>query len=168
LISDRETLIFDNSTSAFAVAKILDGFNQLTAIATNPGVFNVLMNSSKITLYSTGGLYSPQSNSFIGSVPEDFTVKMKISTCIIGAMGVSLEYGVTDPFPSEAVLKRKIITSADRVVLLVDHMKLNKISTEKVADIKNIDFIITDWKADKKIIKELSQKTNVIVASEQK
>jgi DeoR/GlpR family transcriptional regulator of sugar metabolism len=163
LISDRESLIFDNSTTAFELAKILDGFTQLTVMATNPEVFDALKAVNGITLYSTGGLYSPQTNSFVGATAEDFVSRRSISTCIIGALGVSLEEGVTDPYPSEASLKRKIVSCSDRVILLVDHMKFNRIATEKVAALDQIDCLITDWAVDPELVRQFSARTKVIV-----
>ena len=164
LISDRETIILDNSTTAYQLARLLKDRNQLTVIATNPGVFNELMQESNISLYSTGGLYSSQTNSFVGSAAEDFVSRLDITTCVIGANSVSLENGVTDPYPAEASLKRKMIAASRRTLLLADHNKFNRAATENVADIGKIDCIITDWKTDRALIEKLSERTRVIVS----
>ena len=164
LISDRETIIFDNSTTAFQLARLLRDRNQLTVIATNPGVFNELMHESNLSLYCTGGLYSSQTNSFVGSAAEDFVTRLDITTCVIGANSVSLENGVTDPYPAEASLKRKIIAASRRTLLLADHNKFLRATTEKVADIEDFDCIITDWKTDSALVEKLAEKTRVIVS----
>lgn len=165
LISDRETIVFDNSTTAYQLARLLGQRNQLTVIATNPGVFNELVHESNLSLYCTGGLYSSQTNSFVGSAAEDFVTRLNITTCVIGANSVSLERGVTDPYPAEASLKRKIIAASRRKLLLADHNKFLRATTEKVADIEDFDCIITDWRTDVALVEKLSEKTRVIVGS---
>lgn len=167
LISDRETIVFDNSSTAFQLARLLKNKHQLTVIATNPGVFYELMDEKDITLYSTGGLFSSQTNSFVGSAAEDFVSRLDITTCVIGANSVSVEGGVTDPYPAEAALKRKLVSAARRTLLLVDHNKFHRAATEKVADMADISCVITDWNADPRLVEKLSEKTRVIVARKQ-
>lgn len=164
LLKQRETLIFDNSTTACEVAKLLKHDVTMTVIATNPGVFNELSNSPGITLYSTGGLYSMQTNSLVGSAAEDFIDRLKTTTAILSAGCLSLEHGATESYPSEASLKRKMISSADRTLLLVDHNKLGRVGTEKVAELSEIDYIITDNGADKNYINDIGKHTKVLVS----
>ena len=164
LLKQRETLIFDNSTTACEVAKLLKHDVMMTVIATNPGVFNELSNSPGITLYSTGGLYSMQTNSLVGNAAEDFVDRVKITTAILSAACVSTEHGVTESYPSEASLKRKIFSAADRTLLLVDHNKLGRMGTEMIAKLSDIDVIITDSGADIGYIKLLEDHTKVLVS----
>ena len=165
LLGDNETLIFDNSTSACEVAKLLKS-ESMTVIATNPGVFNELANAVNITLYSTGGLYSMQSNSLVGSAAEEFVDRINITTSILSAACLSLGHGVTESFQSEASLKRKIIAASQRTIMLLDHTKHNKVGTEKIAELEEIDYIITDSGADEKFVSELSRRTSVIVCED--
>lgn len=164
LIGENETLIFDNSTSACEVAKLLKNASAMTVIATNPGVFNELASAKNITLYSTGGLYSMQTNSLVGSAAEEFVQRINITTAILSAGCLSIEHGATESYPSEASLKRKIIDVAQRTILLVDHTKLKCVGTEKIAEFKDIDCIITDSGADKAFVKQLRKRVKVIIS----
>ena len=163
LLRENETLIFDNSTSACEVAKLLKNASAMTVIATNPGVFNELASSANITLYSTGGLYSMQTNSLVGSAAEEFVQRINITTAILSAGCLSCEHGATESYPSEASLKRKIIEAAKRTMLLVDHTKLKCVGTEKIAELSDIDCIITDSGADEAFVKQLRKRVKVIV-----
>lgn len=166
LLAERETLIFDNSTTACEAAKQLKHDYTMTVIATNPGVFNELANSGGITLYSTGGLYSMQTNSLVGSAAEDFINRINITTAIISAGCISTQHGATESYPAEASLKRKIISKAGRTLLLADHNKFHKVGTERIAALSDIDCIITDSGADETYVAELQKQTNVIVCED--
>jgi len=163
LLGEGETLIFDNSTTACEVAKLLKHDHNMTVVATNPGVFNELSNSTGITLYSSGGLYSMQTNSLVGSAAEDFVNRIRITTAIISAGCVSAEQGATESYPSEAALKRKMIRKADRTLLLTVHNKLGSVGTERIAEWKDIGCLITDSKADENELSEIRKQTKVIV-----
>ncbi len=167
LLNKNETIIFDNSTSACEVAKLLKGRYFFTVIATNPGVFNELASAKNITLYSSGGLYSMRTNSLVGSAAEEFVKRIDITTCILSAACLSSELGATESYPAEASLKRKMIEAADRTLLLADHTKLGCVGTEKIAEFENIDYVITDSGADAQFVKALREKTKVIVCGEQ-
>ena len=59
------------------------------------------------------------------------------------------------------MLKRKIIEKSKKVIVLADYTKLGKISVEKIIDIDKIDYLITDSKADEKVLNSLRKKTTI-------
>jgi len=51
--------------------------------------------------------------------------------CIIGASGVSLEGGITTPYPMHTSLQKAIIFAAKTKILVCDHSKFDKTAMEK-------------------------------------
>ena len=164
LIKDGDTVLFDNSTTAFEVAKKLNNHRNLTVYTTSLNMANEIVKNKNIILYCSGGLYFRESTGFVGSAAIDFVSKLHVSKCIIGATGISGEYGITDPYISHIFLEKEIINAAEMVILVADHTKFGKVAIEKVAEIEDIDYIITDSKLDKNTQQDISNKTNLIIA----
>jgi DeoR family fructose operon transcriptional repressor len=164
LIEDGDSIIFDNSTTAFEVASRLHKFHNLTIYATNIEIANMLSQNEKIILFCSGGLYFRPSTGFVGKEAEDFISKVHAAKCFIGTSGISPEYGLTGPYHSHVDLERKIIAASDQVIVVADHTKFGKVAIDKVTDLQNVDYIITDSKVDPVKLDNVRKFTRVIVA----
>lgn len=58
--------------------------------------------------------------------------------------GVSVERGLTTPDPNEAQVKRLMVASARRTVLLADHTKAGQDHLVRFAELDDIDTWVTD------------------------
>jgi len=56
--------------------------------------------------------YFPASKGLVGSHAEAFVHSLKADVCIIGAGGVSVDAGITTPYPMHTALQKAIISSA--------------------------------------------------------
>jgi DeoR family transcriptional regulator, fructose operon transcriptional repressor len=162
-ISNGDSIIFDNSTTALEVAKRLGGFTNLTVYATNLQVANELANNDRIILHSSGCLYFRQSIGFIGRVAEEFVSQLHVTKCFVGTSGISIEHGLTCPYHFHVQLQQKIMAASEQVILVADHTKFGKVAIDKVADIADVDCIITDSRVDKEAIAAIRKITKVIV-----
>ena len=143
-IRSGQSLLFDNSTTAIEAAKHLHDIPNLTFYTTNLEISAIVSKYPDTILYCSGGYYFPESKGFVGLQAEEFVDRLHVDVCIIGASGISLEAGITNPYPMHSALQRKIIESADTVLLLADHSKFDKKAHEKAADLSEINRIITD------------------------
>jgi DeoR family fructose operon transcriptional repressor len=69
---------------------------------------------------------------------------INVDVAFLGTNGISSERGLTTPDPAEAEIKRLMVQSAQRTVLLADRSKVGHLSLCKHADIADIDLLITD------------------------
>lgn len=143
-IKPGQSIIFDNSTTAFETARHLRGIPKLTIYTTNIEIASLVSDFPDVILYCSGGHYFSDSKGFIGSHAENFVASVKADLCIIGASGISIETGITNPYSMHTVLQRKIIESAKQRIIVADHSKFEKTAMEKAADFSEIDMIITD------------------------
>ena len=144
LISEGQSIIFDNSTTALECAKLLDPSKKYIFYATGMETASVLATYDKSVLYCSGGYYFPASKGFVGAQAEAFVASIKADVCVIGASGVSLEDGVTTPYPMHTTLQKALIASAKKRILVCDHSKFDKSAMEKICELKDIDVIVTD------------------------
>ena len=144
LLRSGQSVIFDNSTTAIECAKFLDDSLKLTCYTTNLEIAQIIAKSGKHILYCCGGYYFPDSHGFIGHHAETFVASVKADVAIVGASGISIESGITNPYPMHNALQSRIIHSAKTCILLADHSKFDRIAMEKTCDLSDIDTLITD------------------------
>ena len=164
LIQEGDTLILDGSTTNIHIARAIKDFRNITVYTMSHWVLMELINSVDIILYCIGGLYSRELVHFVGSDLEYYMKKLHANKCIIGANAISPEHGVTGPYTQIVSIQKIIIESCDEVILAADHTKWGKVFDEKVANIEDFDYIIVDSNLDKKYIKQIKNKTKLILA----
>ncbi len=166
LIEAGQSVIFDNSTTALACARHLDINCNLTFYTTGIETAKVLSGYKNSVLYCSGGYYFPESEGFIGTGAERFVESLQADVCIIGASGITLEKGISTPYPMHVPLQRKIIASAKQVILVADHSKFGKVAMEWVAPIEDVDLIVTDSGIEDEVFSAFMKKTKIMIAQE--
>ena len=144
MICEGDTVLFDNSTTALEVARLLSDRKGITVYATNLEVASVLCQNRDIVLYVGGGYYAHDSMGFVGSFAEQFVEQIYADKCIVGTGGIHLKHGLTCPYPAHAALQRKIMAAADEVILVADHTKFGKAAPDRIAGLDAVDKVITD------------------------
>lgn len=164
LILSGQSIIFDNSTTALFCARHLNGIKGLTFYTTSLEAAAILSKYPDTVLYCSGGYYFHDSKGFVGTQAESFAESVEADICIIGASGISIEKGITNPYPMHSALQRKILESAKKRILLADHSKFGKVAIEKAAELSEIDIIVTDSHINNDILSEYRKHTEIIIA----
>ena len=164
LIKDGQSVIFDNSTTALECARFIDPQQTHTFYTTNIETASVLSTCPKSILYCSGGYFFPESKGFVGTQAESFISSINADVCVIGASGVSIEKGITTPYPMHTALQKAIISSAKTKILVCDHSKFEKIAIEKTAELSELDLIVTDSGLSDKLFSEFEKKVKIIRA----
>ena len=74
----------------------------------------------------------------------------------VGTNGVSAGFGLSTPDPDEAAVKRAIVRSARRVVVVADADKLGRELLVSFADLADIDVLVTDAAPDDELAAALA------------
>lgn len=166
MLLPKQTVIFDNSTTALECARQLDDKLNLTCYSTNLEIAYIIAKSANHILYCSGGYYFPDSTGFIGEHTERFVESVTADVAIIGASGISIEKGITNPYPLHNSLQNKIIKSAKKCILLADHSKFDRIAMEKTCELSCIDTIVTDSGISDEILKKYKKHVNIVIAND--
>ena len=70
--------------------------------------------------------------------------EINVDVAFLGANAISVERGLTTPDPAEAAVKRRMLASACKHIVLADHSKVGAVSLCQHADLADIDLFITD------------------------
>lgn len=164
LLSAGQSVIFDNSTTAAECARFLDDSLRLTCYTTSLEIAQIIAKNSNHILYCSGGYYFPDSHGFVGQHAEAFVAAVKADVAIIGASGISVEQGITNPYPMHNALQSGIIRSAKKCILLADHSKFDRVAMEKTCELSDIDTVITDEGISEEMLKKYQKHINLLLA----
>jgi DeoR/GlpR family transcriptional regulator of sugar metabolism len=91
--------------------------------------------------------------------------ELNADVLFVAASGVSLQKGLTDPTWLDSSIKKAMIRSSKRVILLIDPHKFDLVSSRTYASIDQVDSIITDRSISEDILQKYRlADVNVILA----
>lgn len=138
-----DQIVLDASTTTWYMAKELEDM-PLTVITNSIKVAIELSKKEQIKVISTGGLLLSKSLSYVGPLAERSLDNYYVNKAYISCKGLHLEEGLSDSVESQALLKKKMIKIADKTILLADSSKFGLRTFVQIANINQIDEIITD------------------------
>jgi DeoR/GlpR family transcriptional regulator of sugar metabolism len=166
-IGEQDTIALDASTTAWYMAKYMPDI-RITILTNSIKVALELNQKSNIKVISTGGVLSSASFSFVGPLAETALSNFHVTKAFISCKGVHLERGISESNELQALVKQKMITSADEVYLLSDYSKFGAQAFALVASWTRIHHVITDDKTDHGFLeqlREMSVKVTQLAAS---
>ena len=144
LIKNGDYIMFDSGTTTLEIARHLDKFHDLHIITNAINIAVELMAYKRFDVVFLGGNVRPQSLSTVGPLALNVLRNFSRYKLFLGVDSFSLENGISTPSLEEALLNQIMIQQADKVYAVFDSSKFNKRSYVHVADVKELDCIITD------------------------
>jgi DeoR/GlpR family transcriptional regulator of sugar metabolism len=143
-INDGDTIMLDSSTSALQVAQRIKNKNKITVITNSINVVTELAGAKDCKVISTGGILRESSMSFVGHMVEDAIRNFNVDIAVISCKGLDMTKGITESNEMEAEVKKSMVEAAEKVFLLADYTKLNKVSFLKMLKLDRVHTIFTD------------------------
>jgi DeoR/GlpR family transcriptional regulator of sugar metabolism len=82
----------------------------------------------------------------------------KAQQAFVGATALSLEHGLSTSDQLEAGVKKKIIERAERLIIVADHTKIEKVGLIEVASLEQIDVLVTGREVPPEIVEKYRQR----------
>lgn len=155
-IQPNERIVLDASTTAWYMASYLPDI-PLTVLTNSIKVTTELSSKEKIEVISTGGLLAQKSLSFVGPLAERSLDSYHVNKVFLSCKGVHLRRGISESNELQARVKQKMIDMADQVILLADSSKFGVQALTRVADLNQVDAIITDRNIAKETLDQLKE-----------
>lgn len=143
-IEDKDSIIIASGTTMLALAREITTPQKLTVITPALQVASELTRHLNIDILQLGGIIRKSSSSAVGSYAEEILNDFYCTKLFLGVDGIDFEFGVTTSDTMEAQLNRKMISVAQRTIVLADHTKFGKRGFSKICGLDEIDEIITD------------------------
>lgn len=133
-------------TTTWTLARQIRGFSGVTFVTNSTNVAIELKTNGYDDILLTGGRFRTPSDALVGPLAESAARKLYTDILFLGVHGIDISYGISSPNIMEASINRILMERAKRVILLVDHTKWGLQALAHIANIEEIDMIITDAK----------------------
>ena len=143
-IKDGDYIMFDSGTTTLEVARHLDRFNHLHIITNAMNIALELMAYKRFEVVLLGGNVRVNSQSTVGPLALSVLRNFRRYKLFLGVDSFSIENGVSTPSLEEALLNQVMIQQAAKVIAVFDSSKFNKRSYVHVANVNELDVVVTD------------------------
>lgn len=143
LIEPKQRILLDASSTAWYMAACMPDI-PLTVLTNSIKVAVELSSKERIEVISTGGILASRSLSYVGPLAERSLDAYHVDKAFFSCKGVHLERGASESNELQARIKQRMTGMADQVILLADSSKFGVQAFTHVADLNQIQVIITD------------------------
>jgi DeoR family transcriptional regulator of aga operon len=147
--AERHAVALSGGSTTAMVARALSKHRDLTIVTNSLTIATLVTTFPQLKVIMTGGLLRAQSLELVGVLAENTFNAINVGTAILGTDGISAEGGVTTHDETEARTNNAMVTHAGRAIVVADGTKIGRLTLAKVADIRQIDVLITDDSADR-------------------
>jgi DeoR/GlpR family transcriptional regulator of sugar metabolism len=147
MVSDGESIAFDASTTALAVARHLKsrgGWINLTVITNGLRIAGELAGYPGITVVMPGGFVRWEALSVVGQIGNGLFEQVNVQKAFLGAAGFTLESGLSDATEEEAQIKRLMAGAATEVIAIVDSSKWGRAAFATFCRTADVTAVVAD------------------------
>lgn len=161
-ILENDSVMIASGTTLQALARAIGPMGKLTVITSSLNVTLELIKFREVEVLQLGGYVRHSSSSVVGNYASHILENVSCSKLFLSVDGIDLDYGLSTTHLEEAQLNKKMITAAQKTILLVDSSKFGKKSFAKICGLDQIDEIITDKGVPTMIVEKLEERGIVV------
>jgi len=147
LVQSGHSLILDVGSTALAVAEALVRRTELreVTVITNGLTIALALEAAgpRFTVLVTGGTLRPLQHSLVNPGASVFLEGVHADLAFIGCNGIDVERGVTNVNFPEGEVKRRMVASSARAVLIADGAKLRQVHLGLIGAVEDFGLLIT-------------------------
>lgn len=147
LVSPQQTVILDAGSTVLALARNLRA-RPLTVITNSLDVAAVFAGDQAVSLLVSGGQWDPVARYLSGEQALKAVTAHRADWVFLGTCGLHADVGMTVQHAPDATMKRAMLASGLRAVLLADHTKFGELSPHFVGRLDAIHIVVTDKRTD--------------------
>ncbi|MEU2732403.1 DeoR/GlpR family DNA-binding transcription regulator [Streptomyces griseoviridis] len=158
LVEPGMAIMLDDSTTTLEIARLLrlGEITPLTVVTNFLEAINLLADQRGIRLLALGGDYDPLHSSFLGVSCVEAVQSLQVDVCFASTSAVHGGYAYHQEQHIVSV-KRAMLDSAARRVLLIDHTKLARPALHRVAPLSRFDLLLVDDGASPEALRDLDE-----------
>ncbi|QGQ94256.1 DeoR/GlpR transcriptional regulator [Paenibacillus psychroresistens] len=168
LIQSGDSLFLDGSSTTLLLAKLARPIEHITVISNSIPVFEVFKELTTGTLIGIPGTLNPRTQTFVGPYAEKMISDLRATKAFISPKGLLLE-GLRDITMAEADIRKRMMDSANEVIVLADYSKFNNLRTLfRIESFDAVNTIITDQMPDEMYMKLFEEKNIRVIIADSK
>ena len=147
LVQSGHSVILDVGSTALAVAEALVRRTELrdVTVITNGLTIALALEAAgpRFTVLVTGGTLRPLQHSLVNPGASTFLESVHVDLAFVGCNGIDADRGVTNINFPEAEVKRRMVLSSARAVLVADGAKLGQVHLGLIGAASEFGLLIT-------------------------
>lgn len=145
LIADGETVLIDGGTTTHALARELVDRNyaNLQIVTNSIALLDTLSSADGIEIVSLGGVLQPKTGVLLGPLTTAALSDLHVRRLVMGAGGVR-ETGFYNSNSLLVETERRMIDSADEVIVLAESSKFGHSELVHLCDLDRVHCVVTD------------------------
>jgi DeoR/GlpR family transcriptional regulator of sugar metabolism len=144
LLVGARVIVLDGGTTTLELARRLPLLYDGTVVTNSPPVASALASHPKVEVMLVGGRLLKEAQVAVGAAAVEAFQTVRADVCVLGVCSLHPDIGVTTPGAEEAYVKRAMVASAGEVIALATADKLRIASPWVVAQLADIDHLVTD------------------------
>lgn len=147
LIEENDSIMISAGSTTFALAEAIHEtmqertINVVTPFLKVSALLNELEN---VKVEQLGGYVYKKSFATLGETACQSLTNMVCSKFFLGVDGIDPDFGITTSTVEEAQLSRKMMETSSKTVVLADSSKFGQHGFGRIANLEDVDVIITD------------------------
>ncbi len=151
-LPDSGAIIIDSGSTLTTFARAVPADTALRVVTNSLTVAQVLAEHEALDVIVIGGKVRKNTLAMVDAEAIAAVEPLKVDTLFISSDSATPDNGLTTPYREEAALKKAMISSARRVVALVDHTKFRADQFVRFAEWSDVDVLITNDELDPTIV----------------
>lgn len=148
LVPSGGLVLLDAGTTTRALAALITPEHAVTIVTPSVTIATDLLERSLNSVHLLGGELSQRTWSTTGDWAERSLASLQATTAFLGASGFSASRGLTTSDHADAALKRAMVASARRVIVLADSSKIGTDHITSAASAETVHCLVTTSRAD--------------------
>ena len=147
LPSEGGTVLLDAGSTTVRLAMLFPRDLKLTVITHAVPIAARLAGLRHIDLHLLPGRVRRTTQAAVGAETVEALSHLRVDVSFVGTNGITPGHGLTTPDPDEAAVKRGLVESGRRVVVLADGSKFGIETAVRFASAAEVDVLVTDAEA---------------------
>ncbi len=158
-----ETIYLDAGSTTGAMIALLGNLQPAPQVVTNSVHHASQLADLMVPVIIIGGQVKLSTNATIGATAAEQLGQLAFDVSFLGADAVNTDMGIMTPDLEEATIKKLVINRSNKVFVLADNSKFDRVAFAKVSDLADITLI-----TDKSLASASAYqaKTDIIVGGE--
>ncbi|WP_420754018.1 DeoR/GlpR family DNA-binding transcription regulator [Rhodococcus sp. O3] len=142
------SVVIDAGTTTGRMVSALPTDVDLTVVTNSVPIAARLAGLGSISLHLLGGRVRGVTQATVGEDALRYLGMLHVDVAFIGTNALSTDHGLSTPDADEAAVKRRMVESADRVVVVADSSKIGRRHLLSFAPLSAVDVLVTDSEID--------------------
>ncbi|QXQ06769.1 DeoR/GlpR family DNA-binding transcription regulator [Sphingosinicellaceae bacterium] len=144
MVRPGESVVLDSGTTTLQIARHLPDDEDITVLTNDLDILSELAQKERISIVMLGGSFRRKNMAFYGNQTVGALDDLRVDKLFLGVDGFDIEYGITTHYEPEAMLNRKMVQAARRVIAVTDQSKFGRVCLHRIINIAEINDLVTD------------------------